>query len=99
VWCVPVLAGQWQGPPDQIDEFQLGVLAAGNKPSVASFRRRGALILARVADPTLTGDWGWPEFASSVRREEIGYRFWDRRWDDRGWNPTPFTSFSLIQLP
>lgn len=99
VWCVPVLAGQWQGLPEHIDKLQLGVLVAGNKPSVASFRRRGSLLFAPVTDPTLTGDFGWVQFARSVRREEIGYRFWDRRWDDRGWNPTPFTSFSLIQIP
>ncbi|MFQ5805127.1 MAG: hypothetical protein ACE5I3_01615 [Phycisphaerae bacterium] len=99
LWCVPTLAGQWRGPPDQVGRLQLGVLVSGKKPSVASFRRRGRLLFAPVTDPTLTGDFGWAQFARSVRPEEIGYLFWDRRWSDEGWNPTPFTSFSLIQIP
>lgn len=99
VWCVPALAGEWRGPANLIEEFQLGVLVPGDKPNVISFRRRGAVMFGPVTDPTLTGDFGWTQFARSVRPEEIGYLFWDRRWSEEGWKPTPFTSFSLIQIP
>jgi len=99
IWCFPTLAGQWHGPAAQLDKLQLGVLVSGQNPSVASFHKRGSVMMAAVTDPTLAGDFGWLQFERSVRPEELGYTFWDRRWDERGWDPTPYTSFALIQLP
>lgn len=99
LWCVPALAGQWHGSADDIEEFELGELAPGKKPGVARFKQRGALTFATITDPTLAGDFGWARFAGDVRLEEIGHLFWDRRWDDERWNPTPFTSFALLQVP
>ena len=99
IWCVPTLAGQWREPSGETSELKLGVLVPGQKPSVASFRGKGALTFAPVNDPTLAGDFAWAQFARSVRADEIGYLFWDRHWDARGWTPTPFTSFALLQMP
>jgi len=103
LWCVPTLAGEWRGPPGRIDDFQLGELISGQGASRASFRwRRGPLCFACVTDATVRGtDWKWPEFARSVAPEEIGYRFWERGWrnGEERWDPTPFASLVVIQLP
>ena len=99
IWCVPALAGEWQGAPNAIDKLELGVLVAGEKANVASFRKRGSVMIAPIVDPTVALDFGWVQFARSVRPEELGYLFWDRRWGAAGWEATPYTSFSLIQMP
>jgi len=34
-----------------------------------------------------------------ARLDGIGHLFWDRRWHDERWNPTPFGSFVPTQVP
>ena len=97
LWCVPTLAGQWQGAANQIDDFDLGVLVPGKKPVLARFKQMGELTFATITDPTLAGDFAWAQFARDVRKAELGYRFWNRQWHGEAWQPTPFVSFSLIQ--
>lgn len=99
IWCVPALAGRWIGPPVQIDDFQLGEIVPGRKPAAARFKNWGRMTFAVITDPLLAGDFGWARFAENVRAEEIGHVFWDRQWGGERWSPTPFTSFSLIQMP
>ena len=99
IWCVPTLAGRWTGPPDQIDELNLGSLVPGKKQSMARFKNWGQMTFATITDPLLAGDFGWARFAENVTPEEIGHLFWDRQWSGETWQPTPFTSFALIQIP
>ncbi|MFH1749136.1 MAG: hypothetical protein ABIG44_19055 [Planctomycetota bacterium] len=98
VWCVPTLGGVWHGDLGSA-QLALGALIAGKNPLSLSFRPRGAdnLVFAYIEDPTRTGDFGWGEYIRTVHHNEIGYTFWNRGWDDRGWLPTPYTSFSLIR--
>ena|GEM_PF-5890623 len=98
LWCVPALAGHWTGPADQIDKFHLGVLASGYDSGTASFKNWGGVTFAAISDPTLAGDFAWIQFARAAKPGEIGHSFWRRGWSDDNWKPTPYTSFSLIQL-
>jgi hypothetical protein len=99
LWCVPALAGEWHGSAEQVPDLQLGEIVPGKKPGVAHFKQWGTLTFAVITDPTLAGDFGWVQFAADVRREDIGRAFWERRWSGERWNPTPFTSFALLQMP
>jgi len=98
VWCVPTLPGRWRGEASGI-ELNLGTLVPGKKARPAVFMRsgNGELLFAAIEDPTGRPDFRWFNFVKRVRREDIGYRFWDRGWSGASWEATPFASFSLIQ--
>ncbi len=96
VWCVPCLAGQWTGAIDRNTKLNLGPIVPGQKPSTLRFRQRGQVLIASVNDPTLAGDFAWTQFVREVDPATLGAAFWDRRWENGEWMPTPFTSFSLL---
>lgn len=99
IWCVPTLGGAWYGETADT-MLALGSLIAGKPELNLRFRSRGAdqVFFAYVEDLTRTGDFGWRTYVGTVRRGEIGYTFWNRGWDERGWLPTPYVSFSLLRV-
>ena len=79
----------------------LGTLIPGQAELKLEFRNRGAddVLFAYVEDLTRKrSDFEWGTYVSTVKRGEIGYTFWDRGWDERGWLPTPYASFSLMRV-
>jgi hypothetical protein len=101
LWCIPTLGGAWHGPVDpQQTRLTIGRLNLDKGDVTLRFAPRGAdnLVFAYTEVPPL-GDWAWGTFVKEVRRQEIGYTFWDRGWrEDGSWERTPYLTFSLLRI-
>jgi len=96
VWCVPTLAGHWTNSPRRF-KLNLGPLAAGVAAGSAIARQAAGFWVGEVRDPTLQRDIHWVNFVRGMRRQDMGYLFWDRGWAGDTWNPQPVTSICVIQ--
>ncbi|MBU0640855.1 MAG: hypothetical protein KKB50_18470, partial [Planctomycetes bacterium] len=96
MWCVPTLAGQWQKVGRK--RLNLGQLLPGKGDETASFSTTNDMLQCIIEDKSERSDLSWGELALRLRREDIGYLFWDRHWNGDRCNPTRIANFSLIPV-
>lgn len=93
IWCVPSLAARFNGG----GAARLG--GGGDFGGAAidlAFEANAKQCSFATIRANAAGDFGWPNDKGSFTAQDIGYRFWNRRWTGNTFNQTQAISFALL---